>query len=56
MITAAKALAASVIDLLADGASQGGKIVSHNKPAMTKDEYLSFMRSLHREELFEFNG
>ena len=55
VITAAKALAATVVNLLADGATQGGGIVSGHKPAMTKSEYLSFMRSLAKEELFEFD-
>ena len=56
VVTAAKAMAGTVVDLLADGATQGGKIVSNHKPVMTKDGYLSFMRSLYSEELFEFKG
>ena len=52
--TAAKALAATVVDLLADGAAQAGRTVSGHKPAMTKSEYLAFMRSLAKEELFEY--
>ncbi len=54
VITAAKALAATVVDLLADGATRGGRITSSHRPAMTKNEYLSFMRSLMKEELFEY--
>ncbi len=55
VITAAKALAATVVELLADGAAQAGRIVSGHKPAMSKGDYLSFMRSLAKDELFEFD-
>ena len=55
VITAAKALAATVVSLLADGASQAAAVISRHKPAMTKSEYLGFMRSLATEELFEFD-
>ena len=54
VVTAAKALAATVVDLLNDGAARAGRIISANTPSKTKDEYLSFMRSLAREELFEY--
>ena len=53
--TAAKALAATVVDLLGDGAAQAGMVVSGHKPAMTKNEYLGFVRSLAKEDLFEFH-
>ena len=56
VLTAAKALAATAVDLLADGATLGRKVVSDHRPAMTKDKYLSFMRGLAKEELFEFQG
>ena len=56
VITAAKALAATVIDLLADGASETGQIASAHRPAMTRADYLSYMRSLAREETFEYPG
>ena len=51
--TAAKTLAATTVDLLCDGATGGGRIVSNHKPAMTKSEYLSFIRGLAKDELFE---
>ena len=54
VVTAAKALAATVVDLLTDGAARAGRIISTHTPSKTKDEYLSFMRSLAREELFEY--
>ena len=53
VITAAKALAGSAIDLLADGARTGGNVVSNHRPEMTRPEYLKFMRSLAREETFK---
>ena len=56
VITAAKALAATVVDLLCDGAKQGGKVLSGHKPAMTKSEYLATLRGLAKEDLFEFTG
>ena len=53
VITAAKALASTAIDLLADGAKVGGGIVSGHRPEMTRAEYLKFMRSLAKEETFK---
>ena len=53
VITAAKALAFTAIDLLAEGASVGGKIVSNHRPEMTRPNYLKLMRSLAKEETFK---
>ncbi len=53
VITAAKALAATAIDLLADGAKVGGGIVSGHRPELTRPEYLKFIRSLAKEETFK---
>jgi len=55
VVTAAKALASTVVDLLADGADRAGKIISSHKNAMTKAEYLSFMRAQAKDELFDYN-
>jgi metal-dependent amidase/aminoacylase/carboxypeptidase family protein len=52
VITAAKALAGTAVDLLGDGATQGGGIISGHRPNMTRSEYLAFMRSLATEEIF----
>ena len=52
VVTAAKALADTVIDLLADGAEGAGKVLANHQPAMTKDEYLQLMRGLAKEELY----
>ena len=53
VITAAKALAGTVVDLLADGAAEANRIISAHRPTMTKNEYLRFLRGLAKEELFE---
>ena len=52
-VTAAKALALAVVDLLADGATVARDVLHQHKPAMTKEEYLSFMRGLTKEELYD---
>lgn len=53
VVTAAKAMAATVVDLLADGATRAGKIIGDHRPEMTRQEYLKFMRNLAREDTFE---
>ena len=52
VVTAAKALAATAVDLLADGAVNAGSIIARHRPEMTPDEYLKFMRGLASEETF----
>ena len=52
VVTAAKALAATAVDLLADGAVKAGSIISGHRPEMTREEYLKFMRGLASEETF----
>jgi amidohydrolase len=49
----AKALAAMVVDLLADGAAGAREVVAKSKPAMTRAGYLAFQRSMARREVFE---
>ena len=53
VITGAKALAYTVIDLLGDNASHGNSIVGGQRPDMTISEYLKFMRNLASEETFK---
>ena len=55
VLTAAKALASTVVDLLAENAQLGRKVIAGHQPAMSPDEYLAFMRSLAKEELFDPN-
>ena len=52
VITAAKALAGTAIDLMADGANTAGNIISRHRPNMTSGEYLKFMREIASEETF----
>ncbi len=56
VLTAAKAMATTVIDLLADGATEGKEVLARSKPQMTKQEYLASMEDLLREELYESQG
>ena len=53
VITAAKALAATAVDLMADGAQKAGSIIAGHRPNMTRDEYLKFMRGLATEKTYE---
>ena len=52
VLTGAKAMATTVIDLLADGARRAQDIVAKYKAPMTKQEYLSLMRGMLKEETF----
>ena len=53
VVTAARAMAMTVIDLLADGARRAREIKRGYKAAKTKKQYLSLMREMVREETFE---
>ena len=53
VVTGAKAMAMTVIDLMADGASNAARIVSENNPPLTKSSYLSLLRSMTKEETFK---
>ena len=52
VITAAKAMAMTVIDLLVDGARLAKKVKSEYSAPMTKDRYLSLMRGMLKEETY----
>jgi amidohydrolase len=54
VILPAKAMAMTVIDLLADGAVKGREILAKRKPPLTREQYFSLMDSLLKEE--EYNG
>jgi amidohydrolase len=49
----AKALAAMVIDLLADGARGAREVLGRGRPAMTRERYLAFQRDAARREVFD---
>jgi predicted HAD superfamily phosphohydrolase len=50
VINPAKAMAMTVIDLLADGAAKGKEVVAKYKPRMTKQQYITAMEGMLREE------
>jgi amidohydrolase len=52
-VAPAKALAAMVIDLLADGARTARDVLATAKPPMTREGYLAFQRGLARREVYE---
>ena len=52
VLTAAKAMAMTVVDLLADGARQARRIKARYKTPMSKQEYLSLMRGMFKEETY----
>ncbi|MBO56028.1 MAG: amidohydrolase [Dehalococcoidia bacterium] len=53
VITAAKSMVATAIDLLYDGAIAGNRILANHRPHMTRSEYLTFMRNLDQDETFK---
>jgi len=53
-LNSAKALAMTVVDLLADGAGEARRLLSSFQPKMTKEGYLRFVRELASVE--EFDG
>ncbi len=50
-LTSAKLLALTAVDLLANNATSARKIISNHKPHMTREEYLTFLRSLATEQI-----
>jgi amidohydrolase len=53
VITAAKVLAGTAIDLMADGANSAGKIIAGHRPNMTIAEYLKSMREIASDETYK---
>ena len=52
VITGAKAMTATVIDLMADGAEEANRVVANHRAQMTSREYVNFMRTLAAEESY----
>jgi amidohydrolase len=52
-VTPAKALAAMVVDMLAEGAAGAREVLQQAKPALTREQYFAFQRSMARWERFE---
>jgi metal-dependent amidase/aminoacylase/carboxypeptidase family protein len=53
VITAAKAMALTVVDLLHGNAEKGKEIIDKYEPLLTKDSYLKLLRSMYKQENFE---
>ena len=49
----AKALAAMVIERLWDGAAGAREVLATARPAMTREAYLAFQRSVGRREIYD---
>ena len=54
VVTAAKAMAATAIDLMSNGAAAANRVVANHRPEMTTREYLDFMRTLAAEETYTY--
>lgn len=52
VVKAAKAMAATVVELLANDAAAGKRVVSSFKPEMTKEQYLAQLRELRSEKVY----
>ena len=52
VLTGAKAMALTVVDLLSDGAQRARRIAGSYRAPMSKREYLSAMRGMYRDETF----
>ena len=52
VLTGAKVMAMTVIDLLAEGGRKALEIKTNYRPPMTKEQYLSLMRSMVKEETY----
>jgi len=52
VITPAKAMAMTVIDLLSDDAAEAKRIVAAFKPRMTRQDYLAYLRRLSTKKLY----
>ena len=53
VITAGKAMALTVVDLLHGNVQKGKEIVDKFEPLLTKEAYLKLLRSMYKEETFE---
>lgn len=54
VLTPAKSMAATVLDLLSNGAKQAGEIVRSYNPPLKRTEYLSTIREFSSEETFRY--
>ncbi|MBI2965934.1 MAG: peptidase dimerization domain-containing protein [Chloroflexi bacterium] len=52
VLQAGKAMAMTVVDLLADGGAEATRVLAGYRPAMTKAEYLSLLRGMQSEKTY----
>jgi len=52
-LVTAKALAAMVVDMLADGAAGAREVLGSSRPPMTREQYLAFQRGIARREVYD---
>ncbi len=52
VVKAGKAMAATVVELLADGAAEGNRVVKSFRPEMTKERYLAQLREMRSEKVY----
>jgi len=52
-LVTAKALAAMVVDMLADGAAAAREVLAKARPPMTREQYLAFQRGIAAREVYE---
>ena len=52
VVTAAKAMAMTVVDLMVDGAQKANRVIDHYDAPLTKDSYLAKMRSMYSEKTY----
>ena len=52
----ARAMAAMVVDLLWDGARRAWEVVANAQPAMSRESYVAFQRSIRRREVYRRDG
>ncbi|MBI2165511.1 MAG: amidohydrolase [Chloroflexi bacterium] len=53
VIKGAKAMALTVVDLLAEGAAKALDVKARSAPSMTKEQYLAFMQGIFKEKVYE---
>ena len=51
--TSAKIMAATIVDLLANGGLRASEIIDQYSPSYTKNDYLSLLRNLAKEETYK---
>jgi hypothetical protein len=56
LVDPVRALALTVVDLLVEGAAQARSVLEAFQPRFTKESYLSFVRALDQQVIYEPDG